>query len=362
MIYKKSMGIVFLIFFSLLSTNADVLTWRASADQEFEAKVTIKESVTGLDSITVKPTTITTTTISQQEAAKNKSTIANLNGIPSFPKNGVDPGSTWKEKGTINYNLKAFGISSPVQVTAEVTYTVIEMTEIDSRSYYHIKAEWYPVWLPDQKTMKSSGIARIIGHSTMDLYWDDKSGCPKQLSLNEENQYRFSENTSLLTKRETTEEFKTVTDIVRERVLKQLNDQIKAQKVQNVEVKQTDEGIMLSIENIQFEAESAVLADTEKAKLKGVGALLAALKNRKLSIVGHAANTAGSNEAELVTLSTARAQSVADFLVQSGIKTAEEVIASGMGGSKPLASNDTPEGRSKNRRVEITILDEEVQQ
>ena len=54
MIYKKSMGIVFLIFFSLLSTNADVLTWRASADQEFEAKVTIKESVTGLDSITVR--------------------------------------------------------------------------------------------------------------------------------------------------------------------------------------------------------------------------------------------------------------------------------------------------------------------
>jgi len=195
----------------------------------------------------------------------------------------------------------------------------------------------------------------------MDLYWDDKSGCPKQFDLTEENQYRFAENTALLTKKETSEEFKTVTDIVRERVTKQLNDQIKAQKVQNVEVKQTDEGIMLSIENIQFDAESSVLSDAEKAKLKGVGALLAALKNRKLSIVGHAANTAGSIEADLVTLSTARAQSVADFLVQSGIKTADQVVASGMGGSKPLDTNDTPEGRSKNRRVEITILDEEVQ-
>lgn len=195
----------------------------------------------------------------------------------------------------------------------------------------------------------------------MDLYWDNKSGCPKQFDLTEENQYRFSENTALMTKRETSEEFKTVTDIVRERVVKQLNDQIKAQKVQNVEVKQTDEGIMLSIENIQFDAESSVLSDAEKAKLKGVGALLSALTNRKLSIVGHAANLAGSDENELVTLSTARAQSVKDFLVQSGIKTADQVIASGMGGSKPLASNDTPEGRTKNRRVEITILDEEVQ-
>ena len=196
----------------------------------------------------------------------------------------------------------------------------------------------------------------------MDLYWDNKSGCPKQFSLTEENQYRFAEQTALLTKRETSNEFKTVTDIVREQVLKQLNDQIKSQKVQNVEVKQTDEGIMLSIENIQFDAESSVLAESEKAKLKGIGALLSALKNRKLSIVGHAANTAGSDETELVSLSTARARAVADFLVQSGIKTADQVMASGMGGSKPLATNDTSEGRSKNRRVEITILDEEVQQ
>jgi len=361
MIHKKGIGFSFLIFFLVLSSQAEVLTWRASADQQFEAKETVKESVTGLDSITAKPTLITTTTISQQEAAKNKSTISYINGIPSFPKNGVDVRSTWKEKATIDYNLKTFGISSTVPVTVDVTYTIIELTEIDSRSYYHIKAEWYPFWMPEQKITKDSGISRIIGHSVMDLYWDNKSGCPKQFDLTEENQYRFSENTALMTKRETSEEFKTVTDIVRERVVKQLNDQIKAQKVQNVEVKQTDEGIMLSIENIQFDAESSVLSDAEKAKLKGVGALLSALTNRKLSIVGHAANLAGSDENELVTLSTARAQSVKDFLVQSGIKTADQVIASGMGGSKPLASNDTPEGRTKNRRVEITILDEEVQ-
>jgi len=351
MIRKKSMVLPFLIFFLILSAQAEVLTWRASADQEFEAKVTVKESVTGLDSITVKPTIITSTTISQQQAAKNKSTISYIHGIPTFPKNSVETGSTWKGKASIDYNLNAFGITSSVSVPVEVTYSVVEMTEIDSRSYYHIKAEWYPFW-----------IIRIIGHSSMDLYWDNKSGCPKQFSLTEENQYRFAEQTALLTKRETSNEFKTVTDIVREQVLKQLKDQIKAQKVQNVEVKQTDEGIMLSIENIQFDAESSVLADTEKAKLKGIGALLSALKNRKLSVVGHAANTAGSDEAQLVTLSTARAQAVANFLVQSGIKTADQVIASGMGGSKPLATNDTAEGRSKNRRVEITILDEEVQQ
>ena len=52
MIHKKGIGFSFLIFFLVLSSQAEVLTWRASADQQFEAKETVKESVTGLDSIT----------------------------------------------------------------------------------------------------------------------------------------------------------------------------------------------------------------------------------------------------------------------------------------------------------------------
>ena len=117
----------------------------------------------------------------------------------------------------------------------------------------------------------------------------------------------------------------------------------------------------LSIENIQFEAESAVLVDAEKKKISNIGKMLASLKGRKLSVIGHAANIAGSDETELVDLSTKRAQSVADYLVQTGIDSGT-IVASGIGGSKPLASNDTPEGRSKNRRVEIVIMDEEVKE
>lgn len=203
----------------------------------------------------------------------------------------------------------------------------------------------------------------------MDLFWDNKSGCPKLFTLTEETQYLFNTKASLLLKKETTEEFKTVVNIVREQVLSvreqvvsDLIKQIATQNVANVEVKQTEEGIVLSIENIQFEAESAKLVETEKAKLTKIGGLLASLQNRKLNIIGHAANPAGSNEAELLALSTARAQSVADFLVQSGIKAADSVIATGMGGTKPLATNDTSEGRTKNRRVEILIMDEEKQQ
>ncbi len=356
---KKWSGLFILAFFILINAQAEVLTWRANAGQQYETRVTVKESIVDLDSITAKPTLITNSAPMQEVAAQNKSTISYLKNIPSFPQNSVDPGMKWTENGTITYDISAFGSNEPVVVTVPVTYTFIDMTVIESREYFHIQAEWYPFIILKSNIAKKTGVLRLRGFSKMDFYWDNKSGAPKLSSLTEELQYLFAGNTSLLLKTETNEEFKTVSEITRERVVSELNKQIASEKVANVEVKQTDAGIVLSIENIQFEAESAKLVDTEKAKLTKIGGLLSSLTNRKLNVIGHAANPAGSNEAELLTLSTARAQSVADFLVQSGIKTADSVIATGMGGTKPLATNDTPEGRMKNRRVEILIMDEE---
>lgn len=361
MTQKKSAGIILLTFFILSSPFADVLAWKANAGEKYEVRLTRKESVTGLSSITEKPAVVSDSSILQEDAAKNRSSIPYLHGVPTFPSKDIAPGDTWQEEATITYDLSAFGYDDPVVAKFRVSYAFKEMTELDSRSYCHIVAEWYPLWIPGRAIAKRTGIERISGHSVMDLLWDTKAGSPKRSALTEEIQYRFTEKTSLLLTRTTDEEFKTVTEIQREKVVKELNTQIATQKVANVEVKQSDAGIVLSIENIQFEAESAVLVDAEKKKLSNIGKMLAKLRDRKLNVVGHAANIAGSDEAELVDLSAKRAQSVADYLVQTGVDSLS-IMASGMGGSKPLASNDTAEGRSKNRRVEIVIMDEEVKE
>jgi outer membrane protein OmpA-like peptidoglycan-associated protein len=54
-------------------------------------------------------------------------------------------------------------------------------------------------------------------------------------------------------------------------------------------------------------------------------------------------------------LSTARAKSVADYLTAKGIDP-NRVFFKGYGKRKPIVSNDTPEGRKQNQRVEIKIL------
>ena len=55
-------------------------------------------------------------------------------------------------------------------------------------------------------------------------------------------------------------------------------------------------------------------------------------------------------------LSQRRAQSVLDYLVEQGIN-ASRMTAKGYGESQPIASNDTSEGRAKNRRTELVVLE-----
>jgi chemotaxis protein MotB len=53
-------------------------------------------------------------------------------------------------------------------------------------------------------------------------------------------------------------------------------------------------------------------------------------------------------------LSLKRAQTVMQFLIAQGVNPTL-VSAQGMGESNPIASNDTPQGRAQNRRVELTL-------
>jgi outer membrane protein OmpA-like peptidoglycan-associated protein len=79
-----------------------------------------------------------------------------------------------------------------------------------------------------------------------------------------------------------------------------------------------------------------------------------AASNIRIRIIGHTDNsgTKTFNQA----LSENRARSVADFLLQNGIKQSR-METSGRGADSPIASNDSETGRSSNRRTEIVIVE-----
>ena len=125
--------------------------------------------------------------------------------------------------------------------------------------------------------------------------------------------------------------------------------------VTDATVRITEEGVTISLSNMQFPANSSELPESEKAKLMEVAEILKNIPQRKILVSGHTA-LAGTPE-DRVETSYQRARAVADYLVSQGVRQAEEITAKGFGADRPIADNGTPEGMNRNRRVEITILE-----
>jgi len=136
---------------------------------------------------------------------------------------------------------------------------------------------------------------------------------------------------------------------------KEINAQLAAAKVSNTSATVTTEGVMISISKIQFLANSAVLADSEKPKLNEIAGILKTVPGKRILVTGHTA-LAGTAEEQRRT-SMARAQAVANYLVSVGARKSGEIVVQGYGAERPIASNATAEGMEANRRVEITILE-----
>lgn len=104
--------------------------------------------------------------------------------------------------------------------------------------------------------------------------------------------------------------------------------------------------------NIEFETGSDRIRTTSFKDLDNVVAIMNQYKDLKVNIDGHTDNI--GKESANVDLSMRRAIAVNDYLVKKGIPQ-NRLAASGYGPSKPIATNNTAEGRQKNRRVELNI-------
>lgn len=120
-----------------------------------------------------------------------------------------------------------------------------------------------------------------------------------------------------------------------------------------VNAKQTGRGLVLTLGGVLFDLNSAELKTKGRLSVARVAGFLIALDNRDAIIEGHADNTGQSDYN--VKLSKRRAESILDALVEFGVSE-DRLVAEGYGANFPVASNDTPEGREQNRRVEIVIL------
>lgn len=145
-----------------------------------------------------------------------------------------------------------------------------------------------------------------------------------------------------------------------ESVVKEAMNTLTSESKGGIEIKRDERGVIISVmDKFLFESGSAQLRENSRVV---VDAAASALKNspNMIRIEGHTDNIKISNRDYRSNweLSSMRAINVAKYFIKAHGINPERISAIGYAEYKPIASNNTPDGRSKNRRVDIVILSE----
>ncbi|MCH5289421.1 MAG: OmpA family protein [Treponema sp.] len=290
-----------------------------------------------------------------------------IRDMPIFPEHPVKVGDTWTASGYEAEDLRRepLFIEKPFKVPFVAEYEYLRDEEGISSDAKHEKKTFqvisvkynifYEAPLPDDAWLLGDVPASTMGYSHRTIWWDNEKGqidhADEQFRIVIEsargNRFDFSGTTH--------EEITEFTRTATEENLKDVQEKITQMGLRDVSVTKSENGLTISLENIQFKPDSAELTESEMAKIRKIAAILQAYPDNDLLVSGHTA-LAGTENARQ-QLSEARAESVADFLVGLGVREKNRVFTRGFGARVPIASNQTEEGKAKNRRVEITILD-----
>jgi outer membrane protein OmpA-like peptidoglycan-associated protein len=187
------------------------------------------------------------------------------------------------------------------------------------------------------------------------VYWDAARGRPD--SYTEEFEFIFDLSSKDTVENRGKAEARVIEssvmdkDLIAEAIAKDLREY----GVRDTEVKIDPLGVTLTLDNIQFPPDSSLLVPTEKEKLDRIGTILSKYADRDILITGHTA-LAGTAEGRQ-KLSEDRAAAVGEYLLRKNIRSKDRMSYRGLGAEVPVAENTSESGRAKNRRVEITILE-----
>ena len=115
-------------------------------------------------------------------------------------------------------------------------------------------------------------------------------------------------------------------------------------------------GTVISVSDILFKTDSAGITPELSVNLTRFAEILLSNANYRVIIEGHTDNRGADDYNQ--TLSEKRAENVLTFLVGKGVSP-DRLSAVGYGKSRPVDTNETPDGRKRNRRVDLVVQEEE---
>jgi outer membrane protein OmpA-like peptidoglycan-associated protein len=105
-------------------------------------------------------------------------------------------------------------------------------------------------------------------------------------------------------------------------------------------------------DHLNFDTGSTQLTADSTSTVNNLAQVLKAYPNEQIQLSGHTDNTGAADANQALSLD--RANAIKAMLVGQGV-AAERISAQGFGQDRPIASNDSEEGRARNRRTELTV-------
>jgi outer membrane protein OmpA-like peptidoglycan-associated protein len=277
--------------------------------------------------------------------------------VPVFPDRDLQPGDSWSWRGEEVHDFrKNFGIRDAYHIPIYVNYMYLGKGEWEGREFDKISVKYNIFFRPASPPIGADIYpSRIAGSSDQIVYWDREEGRPHAYEENFEFIFELSTGDSVEYSGLSEAYIIESPEMDKNAVAEGIQRRIDEEGVSDADVSVSEEGVKITLSNIQFAPNSFQLMFDEKAKLEQIASILCDYPERDILVEGHTA-LAGTAEGRK-QLSEERARSVADYLLLKGCRDPEQIIMRGAGAEKPVADNDTKDGMMKNRRVEITILE-----
>jgi outer membrane protein OmpA-like peptidoglycan-associated protein len=140
-------------------------------------------------------------------------------------------------------------------------------------------------------------------------------------------------------------------------LVKEIESEAEELGLEQFKVQVKGRSISIIYRDILFPPDSPEVTDETREKINKMARVIDRFTDKILLIEGHSAKIPNQTNDGTI-LSNNRAAAVAGVLSETGIFSLQNIETNGYGDSVPIAENDTQEGRSLNRRVELSIIDE----
>ncbi|OQX29100.1 MAG: hypothetical protein B0D92_05490 [Spirochaeta sp. LUC14_002_19_P3] len=280
-----------------------------------------------------------------------------VRNVPVYPEGMVSVFDVWEEKGEEFFDLRhAFNIDEIVVIGFTALYRYEGTAIVDDRDTHKIRIEYAYNWEPEPDSVLLLHLRRynaypvaITGESAQIIYWDQEAG----KNFAEEGQFSYTFTMSdggAYTFQGTTQGKAVYAEPMDKKGIAE-----KIKKLGYGEAIATDEGVKITLDNIHFIPDSSRMLPGEEKKLAAIADILKTIPDKDIQVTGHTASVIPYSDG--LELSRRRAGRVAEYLIDTGVRELTQIVIRGMGDREPLADNRTEEGRKKNRRVEIMIME-----